>query len=195
MSRLPVLFFSFLLIFFLSTTFAQSQPASDPQALAYAAQAIAALTGTTTVSDITLTGSVSWNGPGADTGTATLRALGTGSRMDLALLSGTRTVFEMSKPEVHLGNGRIQTTLRVCSVYPELPDRCGLVLPAPWLVGGWVERSAFIHRPGDVEGAGRPAHSVLRLPKASPIPVPRPNSAQWIFTSMSGKFSACLCNF
>ncbi|MHB8217052.1 MAG: hypothetical protein ACYDDS_13320 [Candidatus Sulfotelmatobacter sp.] len=69
---------------------AQNQPPSDPQALAYAAQSIAALTGGTAISDVTLSGSVTWNG--SDTGTATLRALGTGeSRMDLVLTSGTRT--------------------------------------------------------------------------------------------------------
>ena len=66
------------------------QPASDPQALAYAAQSIAALTGGTVINDVTLTGNVVWLG--TETGTATLKALGTGeSRMDLALSSGTRS--------------------------------------------------------------------------------------------------------
>lgn len=83
---------------------AQNQPpASDPQAVAYAAQSIAAMTGSTTVSDVTLTGTVTWNA-GADTGTATLRALGTGeSRMDLALTAGTRTEIRDSQTGVQLG--------------------------------------------------------------------------------------------
>jgi hypothetical protein len=69
---------------------AQNQPASNSRAVAYAARAVAALTGGATISDVTLTGSVTWNG--SDTGTATLKALGTGeSRIDLALTSGTRT--------------------------------------------------------------------------------------------------------
>ena len=69
---------------------AQGPPASDPQAVALAGQSIAAITGGATISDVTLTGNVTWNG--SDTGTATLSALGTGeSRMDLALTSGTRS--------------------------------------------------------------------------------------------------------
>lgn len=80
----------------------QNPPASDPQALAFAAQSIAALTGGTSISDVTLTGTVTWNG--TDTGTATLRALGTGeSRMDLALSSGTRTEFRDAQTGVLLG--------------------------------------------------------------------------------------------
>ncbi len=79
----------FLLIFS-SFVLAQNPPASDPQAVSYAAQSIAAITGGVSISDVTLSGTVTWNG--SDTGTATLKALGTGeSRMDLALTSGTRT--------------------------------------------------------------------------------------------------------
>src|SRR5260370_24485796 len=81
---------------------AQRPPASDPLAVAYAAKSIAAMTGGTTVNDVTLTGSVTWNG--TDTGTATLRALGTGeSRMDLALTSGTRTEIRDAQTGVPLG--------------------------------------------------------------------------------------------
>jgi len=80
----------------------QNPPSSDPQALAYAAQSIAALTGGTSISDVTLTGNVTWNG--TDSGTATLRALGTGeSRMDLALSSGTRTEIRDAQTGVQLG--------------------------------------------------------------------------------------------
>lgn len=74
-----------------SLVFAQSQPASDPQALTYAAQSIATITAGTPIGDVTLTGNAAWNA-GADTGTVTLKALGAGeSRLDLALTSGTRT--------------------------------------------------------------------------------------------------------
>lgn len=80
----------------------QNAPASDPQALAYAAQSMAAVTGSTNISDVTLTGSVTWNG--TDSGTATLEALGTGeSRMDLALSSGTRTEIRDAQTGVQLG--------------------------------------------------------------------------------------------
>jgi hypothetical protein len=84
---------------------AQNQPpASNPQAVAYATQSIAATTGSTTVSDVTLTGTVTWYGGGTDTGTATLRALGTGeSRMDLALTAGTRTEIRDAQTGVQLG--------------------------------------------------------------------------------------------
>jgi hypothetical protein len=83
---------------------AQSPPASDPQALTLAAQSVAALTGGTTISDVTLTGTVTWNGPGADDGTATLRALGTSeSRIDLALTTGSRTEIRDSQTGTPLG--------------------------------------------------------------------------------------------
>lgn len=93
-----------LFVFFPSRLLlAQGAPQSDPQAVTYAAQSIAALTGGTTISDVTLTGSVSWNG-GTDTGTATLRALGVGeSRMDLALTGGTRTEIRDAQTGTSLG--------------------------------------------------------------------------------------------
>jgi hypothetical protein len=82
---------------------AQNQPpASDPQAVAYAAQSVAAMVGSVSISDVTLTGSVTWNG--SDTGTATLRALGSAeSRMDLALTSGTRTEIRDAQTGAQLG--------------------------------------------------------------------------------------------
>ena len=86
---------SFLLIFVGSTfLFSQNQPpASDPRAVAFASQSISALTSGKAISDVTLTGSVTWSGGAApETGTATLLASGTGeSRMNLVLSSGTRT--------------------------------------------------------------------------------------------------------
>jgi hypothetical protein len=82
----------FVVVAFPKVFLAQNQPPSDPQALAVALQSIAALTAGTSITDVTLTGTVTWNGSGPDTGTGTLRALGTGeSRMDLPLTSGTRT--------------------------------------------------------------------------------------------------------
>lgn len=80
----------------------QNPPASDPQALSYAAQSISAMVGSVSISDVTLTGSVTWNG--TDTGTATLRALGTSeSRIDLTLTSGTRTEIRDSQTGAPLG--------------------------------------------------------------------------------------------
>lgn len=102
MSRLCwCVFFAALLILTPLTT-AQNPPASNPQALALAAQSIAALTGGESISDVTLTGSVTWNG--TNTGSATLRALGTGeSRMDLALSNGARTEIRDSQTGVAIG--------------------------------------------------------------------------------------------
>lgn len=94
-----------LVLFAISCSiFAQNPPSSDPQAVAYASQSIAALIGSASISDVTLTGSVTWNGSGTDTGTATLEALGTGeSRMDLALTSGTRTEIRDAQTGTALG--------------------------------------------------------------------------------------------
>jgi hypothetical protein len=79
----------FLVLTFSTCLAAQGVSSGDPQAVTYAAQSIAALTGGTQITDATLTGSVTWNA-GTDTGTATLRALGVNeSRMDLPLTSGT----------------------------------------------------------------------------------------------------------
>ena len=95
--------FIFALLILAGSAVAQTQPPSDPQALSYASQSIAALTGGTSISDVTLTGNVTWNA-GADTGSATLRALGSGeSRMDLALTSGTRTEIRDAQTGSPLG--------------------------------------------------------------------------------------------
>jgi hypothetical protein len=86
----------------LSSVFGQNPPTSSPQAVAYAAESIAALTGGITISDVTLTGSVTWNG--SESGTATLLVLGMGeSRMDLALAIGTRTEIRDAQTGVPLG--------------------------------------------------------------------------------------------
>ncbi len=71
----------------------QTQPANDPQAVAFAAQSITAITGGTGINDATLTGIVTWTiASDTETGSVTLLALGTGeSRVDLVLPNGTRT--------------------------------------------------------------------------------------------------------
>jgi hypothetical protein len=101
---------SFLIVIVIFVLFASASaqsgpPASNPQALAYAAQSIAAMSGKIAVSDVTLTGTVAgYGGNSDDTGTATLRALGTGeSRMDLALTAGTRTEIRDAQTGVLLG--------------------------------------------------------------------------------------------
>lgn len=74
-----------------------SVPASNPQALALASQTIAKLVGSTSLGDVTLIGDVTWSAGDPDTGTITLKALGTGeSRMDLALSGGTRSEIRNS---------------------------------------------------------------------------------------------------
>ncbi len=102
MCRRPILFLAIGMI--TSHVAAQNLPASDPQALTYAAQSIAAFTNGTIINDVTLTGNVTWNGSGGDSGTATLKALGMGeSRMDLALSIGQRTEIRDAQTGVQLG--------------------------------------------------------------------------------------------
>ncbi len=82
-----------LFLLLASVAFAQSAPQSNPQAVSFASQSIAALTGGKAINDVTLTGSVTWSaGVAPETGTATLLGSGTGeSRMSLVLPDGTRT--------------------------------------------------------------------------------------------------------
>jgi hypothetical protein len=93
-----------LILLLTSVASAQTRPRSDPQAVAYTAQSIAALTGNTNINDVTLTGSVNWDGPGGNAGTATLRALGVNeSSLDLALSAGSRTEIRDAQTGVPLG--------------------------------------------------------------------------------------------
>jgi len=71
---------------------------SDAQALAFAAQSIAALTGGTTVTDVTLTGNATMTiGSDISSGPATLSAKGRyESRIDLNLDNGQRTEIRNS---------------------------------------------------------------------------------------------------
>lgn len=88
-------FRSFLLILVGSTfLFSQKQPpVSDPRALSLVSQSITALTGGTSISDVTLSGTASWNnGTDSEAASATLRAKGTGeSRFDMTLSAGPRS--------------------------------------------------------------------------------------------------------
>ncbi len=83
----------FVVVSMVSIASALNPPASDPQALTYANQSLVALTNGTSISDVTLTGNVTWTaGSESDTGSATLRASGSAeSRVDLVLAGGTRT--------------------------------------------------------------------------------------------------------
>ena len=102
MSKFPLLLLAVCSIGVSTPLLAKNQPASDPQALAYAAQSIAAMTGSVAITDVTLTGIVTWYG--TDSGTVTLQALGTGeSRMDLALPEGTRTEIRDAQTGVAIG--------------------------------------------------------------------------------------------
>lgn len=87
---LAVLFLAVQVAFPQSTT---TVAVSDPQAIALAAKALAALTGSTSITDVTLSGTVTRTaGSDVETGSVTLKALGTGnSRMDLNTTAGTRS--------------------------------------------------------------------------------------------------------
>src|SRR5262252_4829468 len=79
----------------LSTSFvlAQTPPTSDPQALSFANQSIAALTQGNVISDVTVSGNATWiSGSDNQSGTATLYAKGAGeSRIDLNLSGGLQS--------------------------------------------------------------------------------------------------------
>ncbi len=87
----------------LVTSFALAQ--SDPQALAYAAKSMAAITGGNPISDAALTGTATWfAGSDTETGTVLLKASGTGeSRMDLALGNGNRSEIRDASTGAALG--------------------------------------------------------------------------------------------
>jgi hypothetical protein len=82
-----------LILFLASVASAQNPPQSDPRALSLVSQSITALTGGTSISDVTLSGTASWsNGTGSETASAILRAKGTGeSRFDMPLSEGPRS--------------------------------------------------------------------------------------------------------
>lgn len=94
MNRLiGVVLFSQLAICALGQTVSQPVPTSDPQALSLAQKSMAALTGGTPITDVTISSNVtSFVGSDNETGTATLRAKGVAeSRIDLRLPNGSRS--------------------------------------------------------------------------------------------------------
>jgi hypothetical protein len=82
-----------LILLLVSVASSQNPPQSDPQAVAFASQAMTALTNGVAVTDVTLSGNATWiAGSDDETGSATLLEKGTGeSRIDLNLSGGTRT--------------------------------------------------------------------------------------------------------
>jgi len=98
---------SFLLIpvgsLFLSA--AGQAPKSDAQAIALATKAIAVMTNSVAINDVTLTATISVaDGPDTVTGTATLTASGKGeSRIDLMLPAGTRSEIRDASTGILLG--------------------------------------------------------------------------------------------
>jgi hypothetical protein len=65
---------------------------NSPHAATVLAQSAKALTGTTAVKDVTLTGTAEWiAGSDDETGTATLKALGGSYRLDMTFRNGTRS--------------------------------------------------------------------------------------------------------
>lgn len=104
-ARASLLRVSFLLAISCSPLAAQSpgstasqSPVRDPQAVALASRALAILTGTSAVRDVTLAGSVTRvAGADEESGTVTLKALGSSeSRMDLSLSDEQRSEVRTS---------------------------------------------------------------------------------------------------
>ncbi len=93
MSRSSVFLFFAGLIVLSDSVLAQSQPASDSQALAFASQSVSALTSGASVGDVTISGTVTRTaGSDVQTGSATLYGKGQyESRLNLDLSDGQRT--------------------------------------------------------------------------------------------------------
>jgi len=96
--RFARLVLSFVVLASLLIPTAAPQTATNPQAVQYLRQALAAISGSTSLSDVTLTGSAHRiAGSDDETGTATLKAVSGASRIDLNLSSGPRTeIFNSS---------------------------------------------------------------------------------------------------
>ncbi len=74
---------------------AQQSPSASSQAVQYLQRALAALSGNTPISDVTLSGTANYiAGSDDETGTATLKAVVGAGRMDLNLSSGPRSEIE-----------------------------------------------------------------------------------------------------
>jgi hypothetical protein len=90
----------------ISPLWAATAPTSDPQAVAFAAKSIAAMTGGSAIADVTLSGNVTRiAGSDQQTGTATLTAKGFAeSRLDLALSGGSRSEARNASAGPNVGN-------------------------------------------------------------------------------------------
>jgi len=89
-TSVPRIILLFLLGFYSHLALAVRAPIGDAKAVALASQSLALLTKGSNIGDVTLTGTVEWNG--TDAGNGTFKALGTEeSRIDLVLSAGTRT--------------------------------------------------------------------------------------------------------
>jgi hypothetical protein len=88
-----VLCFGLIPLTAIGQTQTAATPTSDPQAVTLANQAFSALAGRTQINDVTLTGTtIRTAGSDGDTGTVTLKALGTSqSRVDMNLSNGQRS--------------------------------------------------------------------------------------------------------
>jgi hypothetical protein len=77
---------------------AQQSPSTSPQAVQYLQRALAALSASTPLADVTLSGSAHYiAGSDDETGTATLKAVVGASRIDLNLSSGPRSEIQNSQ--------------------------------------------------------------------------------------------------
>jgi hypothetical protein len=96
---------SLCLLFFPVSAHSQQAAVQNPQAVTLAMQAMSALTGTTQINDVTLTGTATRTaGSDIESGSITLKALGTADgRLDLSLTNGTRTEIRNSSNGVPQG--------------------------------------------------------------------------------------------
>ena len=104
---------------------AQSPPSRDPQAVALLNQALSAISGGTSLNDVTLTGTAAWTaGSDLETGTFTLKALGSArGRVDLALSGGTRSEIARRASRRAPGSVPMACGTRWRSTTPGFPPR------------------------------------------------------------------------
>jgi hypothetical protein len=100
---------------------AQTVPRRDPQAALVATRSLAALTGTTTLADMTLQGSVAYSaGSDEDTGTVTLLASGNlASNLSLNLIGGPRNEIRNGPAGVWSGTDGVQYAMALHNCWPD----------------------------------------------------------------------------
>jgi hypothetical protein len=92
MNRLGLVWFLFGITLTCVASAKTTASSNDDQAIVFAAQAMTAMTGGASISDATLTGTVTWTAGDSQAGTVTLSAKGLNeSRVDLNLGNGTRS--------------------------------------------------------------------------------------------------------